>query len=119
MKLLKMPPCTVSPFPNGARYETSIGPRCLSPSDPSRFGAVAEYPKTSESLPACTVSSVPQRDDGEAAFLRYSAVMFKFASFTRKVVPRLRKRRFAGSLKSGVEPKSMKPPYCQVLAEEL
>ena len=70
MKLLKIPPCKVSPFPTGARYETSVGPRCRSHLEPARFGAVAENPKTSESLPARSVNSVPQRELSEVGFLR-------------------------------------------------
>src|SRR5579859_1135547 len=108
----------VKPFPTGARYETSVGPRCRNHLASSRFGAVAENPKTSESLPACSVTSIPQREPSDATFRKYKAVIFKFTSLTRNVVPRLRNKRLAGSLKSCRYPASAKPPYCQVVDDD-
>src|SRR5258708_23110559 len=108
-----MPPWTASPAPTGARYTMLVGPRCVSASAPPAFGAVAENPNTSESFPACTVSSIPIRDDSDAVRFRYAAAMLTSTSSTRGVVPRFLNRWFGGRLASKRSPTSTNAPYCQ------
>src|ERR1051326_6371000 len=100
MRLLKMPPWTVTPRPAGNRYDRFVGPRYRSPPAPDRLGAVGENPNVCESSPTCAVASRPHLDVVVGAFRTYAAAMSRFSASTCGVVPRVLKEWLPGSLKS-------------------